>query len=316
MSGTITNHIGKLARENQFTVIGDMDHSDPAVSKYVHGLEVMQALKDAGVKHVFVELPRELQHVADDLANGRITKDQYIKQMSKEMDLNFVADPKEVEKHHGRMADMIVFAKKNGMRVDFADDGTGTNAMVGGPPPSPELTKMIEESATASLKKAGLPVTGKADQDVLKAVLSPRSQEDFFNEIIKRMDALPEAQRSKIIEEVQGLNKHVKDGLTQRFDDRNLYDHVTSVSGGQKSAIIYGGHHDHLRDLMMQKGHKVGNIDIQAGTGWNGTYDGISRQDANGYLGSDKVEKTQTADDLNKRQSEHNARVTPPAPSR
>ncbi len=253
----ITKKIGDLAAENDFTIIGDGDHSNRDVQGYITSPEVVDALKKAGVKHLFIEMPQEYQYHADDLVNGVTTKDEFIGAMR---GLGNLWDPDEQarDSRFGNIADSILAAHKGGMKVHFADPGVGfENAL------PPYVQEKEADLARKTLEDSGLTPSGDYARDRARIQRDPdlaRLNDANRREYIEHMSGEERAMLDKAVEEF--ASKPVNVDVMARFDDTALAEFVESVSNGQKAAVVYGGGHNQLGWLLEEKGHSVGSVDI------------------------------------------------------
>lgn len=78
MSKELASVLGEAARDRQFTFIGDMSHRESAVVKAVAQQENIDALKAAGVKHLFLEVPQGMQRSLDRYLTGKVTETQFL----------------------------------------------------------------------------------------------------------------------------------------------------------------------------------------------------------------------------------------------
>jgi len=70
--------LGKaVAAGGQFTVLGDTNHGDPAMMKFLASEAAMKELKGAGVKHMVLEVRHEYQPLADAVAAGKMSPQTY-----------------------------------------------------------------------------------------------------------------------------------------------------------------------------------------------------------------------------------------------
>jgi hypothetical protein len=122
----------KCFRENDVTIIGDTDHRDAALQRYYSDPRFLDAAEQSEIKGIVLEINAELQPSINALANGKITKTQFVKTAVKKESLNY-ADP---VKYFSALADMVVSAKQRGIQVVAGDTIVY--------PRTPEILKLID----------------------------------------------------------------------------------------------------------------------------------------------------------------------------
>lgn len=276
----ITRRITEMAKANEFTVIGDTDHSNHAMSRFLYGPEMTRALREGGVRHVFIEMNQDLQHFADDLAAGRSSRDAFIQNMDQNYGL-LHGNHDESLAHFGRVADMVVEAQRSGMKVHFADPGM-TDIKAG-----PTVARVMGAAAAETLRQSGISPSGNTVRDMQSISGDPDGLTARFNRnLALARDTLPSSELETYRQEEQALLGAYNEALDRRLQDGQLADYVTSVAAGQRSAIIYGTLHDDLRDRLTQRGYRNDGIDIYPSPASDHTGD---RSDNVAYLDRDQV---------------------------
>jgi len=120
MSKELAETLGELARQKQFVLIGDMSHRELPVISAAAQADNMQALKKAGVKHLFLEVPQDMQPSLDRYLAGKIQAEDFYKTLEKK-------HPRALETEMGdrpfnvQLLKMAELAHENGMKVYCAD---------------------------------------------------------------------------------------------------------------------------------------------------------------------------------------------------
>jgi hypothetical protein len=117
MSKTLAQGVGELAQHNQYVLLGDTAHDDPRIVQAVSAPPVLQGLADAGVKHLFLELPASTQPLLDQLTEGVINPQAFARQMA--------ANPLSMRDERGWLAVGELAqraAQQHGIKVYAADE--------------------------------------------------------------------------------------------------------------------------------------------------------------------------------------------------
>lgn len=98
-------------------------HDDLRLANFMARAETMDTFARDHVRHFFVEMPRNVQNIADDLAAGKINQNEFTRRM---LAANYHSnDPGATDAILRMMGNNIVNAAKNGIKLHFADFDNG-----------------------------------------------------------------------------------------------------------------------------------------------------------------------------------------------
>lgn len=119
MSQAFASALAEVASQRQLTIVGDI-HSNLTALKTMSAPENFEALRDAGVRHLFVEVPNEFQRDYDRFLAGKLTDKQLVSRIERKVTHQHLSgeDVKEFWKEH---LGMVREANANGIRVWAAD---------------------------------------------------------------------------------------------------------------------------------------------------------------------------------------------------
>jgi hypothetical protein len=120
MSRELASVLGEAACDRQFTLIGDMSHKESAILKAVAQKDNIEALKAAGVRHLFLELPQEFQRGMDRFLTGKVSEADMLDHMEKRRPRAFEADISEREMN-AQVLKLAKLAHEAGIKVHCAD---------------------------------------------------------------------------------------------------------------------------------------------------------------------------------------------------
>ena len=104
----------------QYTILGDSNHTDPRIREYFFGSENTQTMIDSGVKHVFIEYPEKLQPLVTAFTEKKLSEKEFVDQLSEKVKpLWWTKD--ETVAFHSLMANTIKTLDENGIRMHFVD---------------------------------------------------------------------------------------------------------------------------------------------------------------------------------------------------
>ncbi len=133
MSKAFSELISNAAKANQFVFVGDTSHRKGAVLQTFAQADNFAALKRQGVKHLFLEVPRDMQASLDSMLAGRTTQDQFVADLNKRHPRALDSDIG--DKGFGQeLAKVALLAKANGMKVHCADHRQAEIAKLRGKP--------------------------------------------------------------------------------------------------------------------------------------------------------------------------------------
>ena len=238
MSNTLAQVLEQLSSDHQFTVIGDTDHRNLALRDKLAEKENFASLARSGVKHLFLEFPAQLNPLAQQLAQGEISRSDFVGELEDKFRPNFLITPEAQQHMRENTATLIETAKQHGITTHFVDPGNGVTA----------LNRDFEERGNY-LIKAMLDDKQKdnpADYKEIKGLLT-----DTFNTTAKgeqrivalMTDWVQQLPPARLKEVTEGLPKLHDDSMEKRLDDRALADNIKAVAGNEKAAIFYGNEH-------------------------------------------------------------------------
>jgi hypothetical protein len=238
MGDALSEILKELCRDNQFVVVGDHDHAATALQQHFARRETFDAMSSAGVKHVFIEQPQVLAPLAQQLAEGSMTRDQFIDKLN-ENRIKLHDTSKETD---AAVADMILNAKAAGITVHFADPGTGIATIL--------QRKEREGNQLLDVIHAEMAVTDPARLDEMKRLTSGSTEDLLRNaEQVKTLlktwhDALPAARQEALRKKFDSIWSETPDGeIAARLDDTALAEFIRSKAGNEKSVVFYGSSH-------------------------------------------------------------------------
>lgn len=120
MSKPLADLLGDAARSNQFVIVGDTSHKKGSILQTFAQPDNFAALKQQGVKHLFLEVPREMQRSFDNLLSGKMTEEQFAADLNKRHPRAQSSDIGDRGFAH-ELAKVAMLAKANGMQVHCAD---------------------------------------------------------------------------------------------------------------------------------------------------------------------------------------------------
>lgn len=259
----IVAEISSATSSHQFTILGDTSHSSESIRDFLKSPELVDAAQKGGVKHIFLEYPAGLQDEVDQLRRGEITKEEFAENISTQFNGWFTNKTEEI-KHFSDMADFILDAQKSGIAVHFADV---TDA---------ERNFDIQEQLEHEFGKDSFEKFQDITENLLNAAGAPRSNDPLSG--LKQASELSPEQMEKIKDTFNSLPKSDQEDFLRissraqeiflenidktRLNDTQVTQHITAIAGSDKSLIIYGAYHDHMRDLLSQAGLSNYTIDI------------------------------------------------------
>jgi len=217
----------KVAQARQYTGLLDTSHREMAIWEAVGKKENIKALADAGVKHIFLEQKISRQKEVDDFNAGKISEAE-LRKKAASFASGFAFGDEEL-RQGGAVVDILVHAKKYGIKVHFADPES--NLMAGG---------------DKVLLKEDHPLY-RSDPEAAKALNEFKSITDIDKQIKFDLSISPDLKRR-----MDDLAIKMGAGKTEERDSINeeLADFIKKKANGQKAAILYGGNHfDQLKDL-------------------------------------------------------------------
>ncbi len=120
MDKTFPEALKQVATGKQYIAVGDR-HDKASIADEFFKRETYDALKASGVKHVFLETPIENQKFYDAYSNGKLTREQFIKKNTGTLSSDSIA-PEDQKKLFGHHADLLDWAKQDGIKVHCANE--------------------------------------------------------------------------------------------------------------------------------------------------------------------------------------------------
>jgi hypothetical protein len=302
ISAAITN----AALRNQVVNIGDTDHSSPQLREFLTSPELLDAAKKGGIKHIFIELDSEAQYIVNDLINGEISRDEFISQMSKGLELSF-ADGNEAKRQYGQIADFILGAKERGMMVHFGDQNIlEIHRVTGGDIPG-YMDAKVREMVIAKHGLDDLVVFKSNFSNIYPEIMKHnpgffKVGEEEFSKVVqdtpsamallKNLSPEELATFLKVGDDFFKCKKEIFNDL--RVKETDSIEYALEVAGDQKFMMIWGAGHDAPRAYLNNLRIKNHTIDIVDPTGPNKTgYSGERAPDTKAILSEDRVIKTE-----------------------
>lgn len=224
---------------SQFVLIGDSDHRHTGrLYREIGSDGFLDAAQARGVENICVEWNRDLQSLADDLANGRISREQFISGMEARA-MGTYSQP------FGELADLITAADERGIRVVFIDNNTD-------------------------------PFVGALNTPNAEGVYQFRADGEVFIQEYIAEHGLPPDVSQMTVDQINGMQRAFVEWalenqdkypeiLTSRLQDQNVTDYMQGVVGDQRTVVIYGRNHfaspHGMDDILRDSGQSVMWID-------------------------------------------------------
>lgn len=217
--------LAKLVKSSasQFTVLGNTDHSDARLAAFLAREDTMEGLKAAGVRHLFLEIRHEFQGIADAVAAGKMTPEQYAAQKRALYAASGEELPAEFDVDAVVEAQIISVAGKQGIAVHCAErQAEGLKAH----------GQMVDSYYEALDAAHPLPEDGAAEgergQKTLTDILTP----------------LVRAETEKAVASSEALRQALEKRLAA---DKDIAAFVRAESGKDKAVVFYGAVHGRLK---------------------------------------------------------------------
>lgn len=214
-----------LQKAEQFIFLGDTNHTDLSIKRFMARNETMLTLAQEGVENLFIELPTIFQSDIDRLVQGG-TREEISDFLKRKFRFTGIQNEEELREACNLTADIIFNAKKNGINPICAD---------------------LEQGACLGLENVQSPSLQKFKQGLMPRIkeaieknpkITSFSQEKlaaFGKELIEDyLESLPEEERTAFWEAL------VQERLQA---DERIASFIQEKAGGQKSAIFYGVEH-------------------------------------------------------------------------
>lgn len=255
MGSQLAPLLREVSSQHQFTVIGDSDHSDARLPRALAQSENIKALVDSGVRHLFLERPQHMDSLLRRYESGEFTDDHFrilLNSMTPSAQVGLGAQsfsPQQAQEVALAMADLIIAAKENGIKVHFVDDSAVGQKLDQLVDVTAKTERKIIDFALASmdhhqpaaaeqlrLKLANEGITHEFGNQIfahLKSVMSPSQLNTYFDEAMS------------------GVRMAQDDWAKARIDgDRELAQRILGLAGTEKATIFYGNAHGlHQDDL-------------------------------------------------------------------
>jgi len=226
-----------IAGNQQFTLLGDSDHSNLEIRSFIARETTMATLRAQGITKLFIEFPPELsllgvsedfQKMGDAAAKGDISRDAFIKFISASAyQPAFQYSTEDKQKTYGITADIFINAGKNGIRVICAD---------------------TDPSIIMNVSNSKYPMLRQMSNDFQKGM-----QVEMANEGIKpgalqsqQLPAISTKVQEKMFERYTPTQVHElgDEFWSERLNwDQQVAASIIRQSGNEKSAVFYGVMH-------------------------------------------------------------------------
>ncbi|MAE50271.1 MAG: hypothetical protein CMH27_00515 [Micavibrio sp.] len=228
------NYYREFLEQKQFTFYGDSNHTEGAIREYFFTAENTANIIDAGVAHVFIEYPVQLQYLVEGLQSGALQRDDFIRELSRHIHPLWWTD-EQTQHYHGLMADMILTLNESNVQLHFSDPGMAKSGMK-------------EDSKALLFEMAGV-IVKEMEQNGVKEGMSPleifiATQKFVYTKVLADPD---------FEERLEAL---YEDFFAQRLgvDNERIAENIMAKAGDERAVILYGAAHimrDHDLDEML-----------------------------------------------------------------
>ncbi len=249
-----------VTKAGQFTIISDTGHGNMDLMEFMANDKTMKALQKNGIKNLFMEVRPEFQDIADQVAAGKITPEEYAEKRLKIIHDSGVKfyQTKERDALEGAV---IAAAGRHGIKVWCAEQQTSSirshdkmserlgfaemrlhEALLQNAEKNTGLLDNLRQRGSVLLNLAsGGRLAEDAAQDAIKKVMTPYALQD--DKQIRYLSA----SRNRLLEE-------------RLYADRYIAAFAREKAGKEKSAIFYGAGHgrmdcdldDHLKARRIE----------------------------------------------------------------
>jgi len=260
MAGDFTKALSDAARDNQFVVLGDMDHRETGIIRAIITPDNMQAMAAQGVTHMFMERTASASHVINAYQDGTLSFDKmktalrpYGPDMLGGGNVAHVLTPEQFQDHVDLMAESVRAAKEAGIRMHFVEHGAGSDV----------LGKMAQAQQAYIANATMAAITAYSAQNPAAAAelmsiatkqstdTTPAETQRIESFMTQWMNDHPD-ERTRVMAGYNTLNQNLEaEHARLRIDaDRGLAAEIVSITGTGKGVVIYGGAHGmHANDL-------------------------------------------------------------------
>jgi hypothetical protein len=218
----------------KYTVIGDTNHASTAITGALASDAFISGATACGVKHLFLEIGHNTQALVDDLAEKRISREDFATQKAGS-DADLLGDgPAAIKQKWLGYADLIARAAEAGVKIHAADFGNGADEIIRG--------VMLYQMGFDAYKEF-LPKEYHADIDALKSGKQTPNRRAIARLIEANQNHPAAREAQQLFAEGSAL---LKKGQALRTDDSILRDYVRDTMKSESDArgvIVIGNHH-------------------------------------------------------------------------
>lgn len=117
-STDLLGELDKLTPEKPFIMLGDTDHSDPALRSYLLSDELVDALAAADIRHIYLEMPPSMQPDIDALSEGRVAPKDFMQAYGS---MSMWLNPDEEKVASEKLVMFILHAASHGIKLHAID---------------------------------------------------------------------------------------------------------------------------------------------------------------------------------------------------
>jgi hypothetical protein len=229
-----------VARARKYVLFQDYYHLDEANFVYAFSKENLDALHSAGKKHFVVENLSIDQSLIDNLANGKISKKDFVQELNK-LNHEFQTDA-ERQQTHNAMADGILYAKELGIKFHALDELTPLSIFMQ-VITNPEGRQAVRDQTNTVQDHEPLLVG-----HVINVLISTDKSNEYVDKIYDSIEKLGITLDDEV-ESKDLVNKVAAATITERIDaDKDLAARIVKATNNEGAAIFFGAGHGNWRD--------------------------------------------------------------------
>lgn len=256
----------------QFTMLGDTDHGNDQLPWFLARHDTLQAMQNNNVKTLFLEMPPMAQDLADKVAAGKMTPQEFERAYSERTALDRKASPYPNDGTILR-GEIIRNAAAHGIKVVFADVKSGMDIQAEQERRArgvkPDMTQKVEGGAMvvswqqAEDKRTVTGKIGMSAQEHLYRWTGGLLFPSYPQQLVKDGLAAYAEPSGEMLAKVKGDKKWMEERVG---GDALLEQVVREKAGKDKAVIFYGA--EHGREGCGDIAHRLGaqRIDIYSDT--------------------------------------------------
>lgn len=239
MGANFANLIRELGDSKHYVLLSDTDHEQVENRSFINQPEHFAAMKQAGYDHLVIEMPEQLNKLAQEFQRGEVNRYVFSSVVNDVWSFNF--DQKKKSEHITAIADMLELGRAHGIKVHFGDPLTAQGDLDNH---NHKLFNVVDHHLHETAR--GGP-TGAAHRELLKLFDGMKSVEDAQRNVARIQELLPqwadsltEAQRQSLRQDVEKIGELP---IEKRLNDQPLADTIQRLTGGGKAVILFGVQH-------------------------------------------------------------------------